>query len=285
LAQVIRIQCTRPLAVAHISVVSPANIMGEEDETLEYAEAKLKERICVAGSGCMFTVMIIIISVSAPSWNMHFKGGASETCSHPHYRAQDADLFNSVCEHGSTESSFSSPLDSFQKGTTNNKSGVYRCACCGEVLFPASTKFDSGTGWPSYWAPVEGDQIGYTIDLGQMASTEVHCNKCGAHLGHVFAGVSGGGAGKTNYRYCINGVCLRYDALTELPFTSDVPWVLDSYAFLFVMIAGIGSGCSLCFKAPRAYKTCSDARQQIKPTEVSEETVVVPQAIGSDADP
>merc|ERR1711924_191984 len=111
---------------------------------------------------------------------------------------------------------------------------------------------------PSYWAPVEGDKIGYTKDIPAMFSTEVHCKNCGAHLGHVFGGPTGGGSGDTNYRYCINGVCLRYDANTQLPHTTDVPLTMDNYFLLGVVIGGLVSACCLCGRAPRYIHRCRE---------------------------
>ena len=88
--------------------------------------------------------------------------------------------------------------------------GVYHCVCCGAPLFKASTKFDSGTGWPSFWTPVSEDAIETRPDLRYEDDlTEVVCARCDAHLGHVFED----GPEPTSLRYCINGVCMtREDA-------------------------------------------------------------------------
>jgi peptide-methionine (R)-S-oxide reductase len=111
--------------------------------------------------------------------------------------------------HG-TEMAGTSPLNK------EKRAGMYRCTACGTPLFSSETKFDSGTGWPSFDAPLE-DGVETSIDRSHvetsidrshfMARTEVHCKNCGGHLGHVFPD----GPTPTGQRYCMNGVALKFE--------------------------------------------------------------------------
>lgn len=89
----------------------------------------------------------------------------------------------------------------------NKAEGIYTCAACSNKLFSSDTKFDSGSGWPSFWEPIEGIRVDTEMDAGHgMIRTEVKCGQCGSHLGHVF----GDGPLPTHQRYCINSASLGF---------------------------------------------------------------------------
>lgn len=111
-----------------------------------------------------------------------------------------ADAYHILREHG-TERAGTSPLNH------EHRAGLFRCAACGAPLFTSDTKFESGSGWPSFFRPIAGAVATSEDGSHGMRRTEVHCARCGGHLGHVFAD----GPQPTGERYCTNGVALRFE--------------------------------------------------------------------------
>ncbi|MFN3147767.1 MAG: peptide-methionine (R)-S-oxide reductase MsrB [Paracoccaceae bacterium] len=117
------------------------------------------------------------------------------------WRDMLSDLAFKVTRKHGTERAFTH--DDFPKDA-----GTFRCVCCDAPLFDQAHKFDSGTGWPSFWQPLDPEMVGESEDRSWfMRRTEVHCARCDAHLGHVFPD----GPQPTGLRYCINGVALTFE--------------------------------------------------------------------------
>jgi peptide-methionine (R)-S-oxide reductase len=196
---------SRTLSHLRDALYSHANIsihgISQRDDTSalqaqEEARAMLTRRLLLTGGAAGLTAWFV--SPEPPAV-------AAESFAVTHTDAEWRRLLTpaqyAVLRQSATERPFTSPL------LNEHRAGVFGCAGCGWVLFSSETKFDSGTGWPSFWAPVNGDAVGTTSDssLG-MLRTAVHCADCGGHLGHVF----NDGPPVTGLRYCMNGVALTF---------------------------------------------------------------------------
>ena len=117
------------------------------------------------------------------------------------WRQQLSDEQYKVARCGGTEPAFTGEYWDY------HDPGTYRCVCCGEPLFDAETKFESGSGWPSFYQPVDKESVELKVDRSHgMSRTEVTCSKCGAHLGHVFPD----GPRPTGQRFCMNSASLSF---------------------------------------------------------------------------
>ena len=124
----------------------------------------------------------------------------SELKNDEYWRGKLSEEEYQVCRNKGTERAFTG-----EYWETKDK-GVYHCRCCGEPLFDSATKYDSGSGWPSFYAPIGKSRVAEKIDNSHfMRRTEILCHKCNSHLGHVFTD----GPNPTGLRYCVNSLSLR----------------------------------------------------------------------------
>ncbi|HEX2527733.1 MAG TPA: peptide-methionine (R)-S-oxide reductase MsrB [Geminicoccus sp.] len=124
------------------------------------------------------------------------------TKSDQEWRSQLSELEYRVTREHGTERAFTG------RYWNTKGAGIYHCVCCGEPLFSSEAKYESGTGWPSFWAPIDESKVETTTDRSHfMVRTEVHCAKCEAHLGHIFPD----GPRPTGLRYCLNSASLKLE--------------------------------------------------------------------------
>jgi len=152
-----------------------------------------REILGVTGVGAVALLLTRVPAVAKPA---HFQVSYSDG----EWRKRLGAQRFAVLREAATERPFSSPLDE------EHRKGIYSCAGCALPLFPSSTKFDSGTGWPSFWAPLKNAVVTRSDHSLMMARTEVLCRRCGGHLGHVFDD----GPKPTGLRYCMNGLALKF---------------------------------------------------------------------------
>lgn len=154
-----------------------------------------RRRVNQAGGGVLALLLgkaVIQSSEAAPAFEV------SKTDAE--WRRQLTAAQYAVLRQNGTEQPFSSPLQA------EHRRGTFTCAGCGRAMFSSTTKFESGTGWPSFWAPLEGGIATESDRSLGMVRTSVHCAGCGGHLGHVFDD----GPPPTGLRYCMNGVALGF---------------------------------------------------------------------------
>jgi peptide-methionine (R)-S-oxide reductase len=152
--------------------------------------------LALTGAGAAGAVAFAWGGGSAPAAAETFQVNLTDT----EWRKRLTPAQYATLRHAVTERPESSPLDH------EHRKGTYFCAGCGLALYSSATKFDSGTGWPSFWKPLPNAIRTKTDHALIDARTEVHCRRCGGHLGHVFDD----GPPPTHLRYCMNGVALRF---------------------------------------------------------------------------
>lgn len=164
---------------------------------------KITRRQFIIVSGVMASGMALLFSrPSMANWmRKQSKGNFPVTLSDKEWEEKLSPDSYRVLRKEGTEAPFTSPLND------EHRKGIFKCAGCGNDLYSSEQKFESGSGWPSFWAPIDENAIGTSTDHKLlMPRTEVHCADCGGHLGHVFDD----GPQPTGKRYCMNGVAMTF---------------------------------------------------------------------------
>jgi peptide-methionine (R)-S-oxide reductase len=154
------------------------------------------DRRHLLGAAGVTVVGLVVAGLPAAAKPAHFQVSLSDA----EWRKRLGSQRYAILREADTERPFSSPLDE------EHRKGLYACAGCALPLFLSSTKFDSGTGWPSFWAPLKNAVVTRSDQSLMMVRTEVLCRRCGGHLGHVFDD----GPKPTGLRYCMNGLALKF---------------------------------------------------------------------------
>jgi peptide-methionine (R)-S-oxide reductase len=191
-----------PLQILSIVILLAVSFSNCGGETTSETERILSLADSLNGNTCLVDSSLQIKSMERISNTMKFEINKTED----EWRKQLTEEEFNITRKKGTERPFTG------KYYKHNENGIYICVACGNELFKSETKYDSGSGWPSFWQPVEKEKIHFEIDKSfGMTRIEVMCGKCGAHLGHVF----NDGPNPTGQRYCINSASLNFKKETK----------------------------------------------------------------------